>query len=132
MLQYYWVLHHLEKELLIMDKNTKKRMKENISKYMDLSNQRFTDDEVSRLDDIVNNREALNGRTKSYHNSYKTFDSEDTYRVNETDTYTFHSDNSGIRIQHKNIKDWDDGQHDEFNDIANTGRKILNLFGKLK
>ena len=88
-----------------MDKNTKKRMKENISKYMDLSNQRFTDDEVSRLDDIVNNREALNGRTKSYHNSYKTFDSEDTYRVNETDTYTFHSDNSGIRIQHKNIKD---------------------------
>ena len=115
-----------------MDRKEKKRLKDEIGKHIDLSNGRFTDYEVSRLHDLVEERDSYDGRTQTYRSSYKAFDSEDTYHVEDTDTYTFRSDEGGIRIEHEHVSDWDDGQHDESREVARTGRGILNLLGKLK
>lgn len=115
-----------------MDRKEKKRLKDEIGKHIDLSNGRFTDYEVSRLHNLVEERDSYNGRTQTYRSSHKSFDSEDTYRVEDTDTYTFHSDENGISIEHEHVRDWDDGQHDTSREVARTAREILNLLEKLK
>jgi hypothetical protein len=81
---------------------------------------------------------TLTERKKTYSKSYRDFDSEDTYRVNESDTYSFHSDDSGIHIDNDWERKWDDGQTDEEHheyssarDILNSVAKIFNDLGKL-
>ena len=81
-----------------MDRKEKRRLKEVISKHIDLSNGRYTDYEVTQLHDLVENRDSYDGHSQSYHRSYKTFDSEDTYRVEDTNTYTFRSNDTGIHL----------------------------------
>ena len=114
-----------------MDRKEKNRLKSEISKYIDLSNGRYKDDEVKRLHSIVENRDSYNGKSRTYRDSYKTFDSEDTYRVEKKDTYTFVSDDSGIHIDHYSTKDWDDGQHDISHESYRTGRGILNTIRRI-
>ena len=114
-----------------MDRKEKNLRKTKLSKYVNLENGRFTDYEVEELESIVNNRDNLNGATKTYRSSYKTFDSEDTYRVEEEDTYTFHSDDEGIHIERDFKRLWDDGQNDVSHEEYDTGRDILNLVSKL-
>ncbi len=114
-----------------MDRKEKNRMKEEIGEFIDLKYGRFTDEEMERLHDLVQNRETYNGRSNSYSHEYKTYDREDTYRVNETDTYTFRSDENGIRIDHETVKDWDDGQQDRYTDSLSKGRDILNALGRV-
>ena len=67
------------------------------------------------MESLVENRNNLDGTTKTYRSSYKAFDSEDTYRVEEKDTYTFHSDNKGIHITR---------------DILNLASKLFGKSGK--
>ena len=69
-----------------MDRSEKKRLKEEIGKYIDLSNGRYKDDEVDILKSVVDHRDEYDGRTQTYRHEYTTFDSEDRYRVEETDT----------------------------------------------
>ena len=114
-----------------MDSNEKNRMREEIGEFIDLKYGRFTDEEMERLHDLVQNRDEYDGMSSSYTHEYKTFDSEDTYRVNETNTYTFRSDENGIHVDHETVKDWDDGQHDSYTDILSKGRDILNVVGRV-
>ena len=114
-----------------MDRKEKERMKAEISEHIDLSNGRFTDAEVERLHSLVENREELNGRSKTYTSSYRTYDRSDTYRVEMKDKYTFRSDENGIRIEEEVTKDWDDGQHDTWNQKYSTGRQILQTIGQV-
>ena len=114
-----------------MDRKEKNRLKAEISEQIDLGNGRYKDYEVEQLHSLVENRDAYDGQSRTYRKSYKTFDSEDTYRVEETDTYTFRSDDSGIRIEQDWTRDWDDGQHDTSHQSYNTGRGILNVLGKV-
>ncbi len=114
-----------------MDKKEKKRLKAEISKYIDLANGHYEDIEVERLYSLIENRDAYNGTSKTFRKSYKSFDSEDTYRVEEADTYTFRSDENGIRIDNDWTRDWDDGQHDVTHRSYRTGREILNMFCKV-
>ena len=114
-----------------MDRKEKNRLKSEISKFIDLSNGCYKDDEVERLHSIVENRDSYNGKSRTYRDSYKTFDSEDTYRVETEDTYTFVSDDFGIHIDHDSTKDWDDGQHDVWHESYKTGRGILNALGRI-
>ena len=115
-----------------MDRKEKKRLKAAISEHIDLANGRYTDNEVTQLHDLVVNRDAYDGHSQSYHRSYKSFGLEDTYRVEDTDTYTFHCDETGIHIDHEHVSDWDDGQHDVANRSQRTGREILGILDKLK
>ena len=77
-------------------------------------------------------RSCYDGCTKTYHRSYKAFDSEDIYRVDESDTYTFHSDEAWIRIEQNFERNWDDGQCDAEHHSYSTARGILNILDKLK
>lgn len=114
-----------------MNRKEKNEIKERLGQFMDFSNGRFKDEEVERLASIVDNRDEYDGSSRTYRSSYKTFDSEDTYRVEESDTYTFHSDDSGIRIDRDFVRDWDDGQHDTQHESFSTARGILNMIGKV-
>ncbi len=114
-----------------MDRNKKNSLKAEISKFIDLGNGRYKDQEVEKLHSLVENRDAYNGKSRTYRKSYRSFDSEDTYRVEETDTYTFKSDKSGIHIEQDWTRDWDDGQHDSYHQSHNTGREILKSLNKI-
>ena len=113
-----------------MDRKEKNRRKEVLKEYMDLENSRFTDYEVEKLESIVNDRDKLNGLCTTRRNSYKTFDSEDTYRVNEKSVYTFQNDDSGISIVEDYEKRYDDGQTETYHKIHNAARDILNLLAE--
>lgn len=114
-----------------MDKNEKKARKERLSKYVNLANGRFKDSEIEELESLVEKRDSLNGTRRTYRSSYKAFDSEDTYNVEEEETYTFCSDDRGIRVKQNRQKRWDDGQVDNFSAEFDTARDILNCLGKL-
>lgn len=114
-----------------MNRKEKNELKKEISKHINLGNGRFKDSEVEKLHSLVQNRDLYDGRSRTRHTSYKTFDSEDTYRVEENDTYTFHSDESGIHIDRDLTSDWDDGQHDTYHETYDTARSILNNLWKV-
>lgn len=116
-----------------MDKKEKKARKAALSEYVNFGNGRFKDYEIEELESIINNRDDLDGATRTYRSSYKSFDSEDTYRVEEEYTYTFHSDDEGVHIERDFKRQWDDGQNDTSHEVYDTARDILNLinlFGK--
>lgn len=114
-----------------MNKNEKNKRKAKLSEYIDLGNGHFKDSEIETLESLVENREILDGTKKTYYSSYKDFDSEDTYRVEVEDTYTFHSDNKGIYINQDLRKHWDDGQVDVSPKVYDKARDILNLTSKI-
>ena len=114
-----------------MDRKEKNARKAKLSQYVDFGNGRFKDSEIDQLESLVENRDSLNGTTKTYRSSYKSFDSEDTYRVDEEDTYTFISDDKGIRIEQDFQRHWDDGQNDKEHIIFETARDILRIASKL-
>ena len=114
-----------------MDRKEKKARKDKLSEFVNFGNGRFTDSEIETLESLVQNRDSLDGTTKTYRSSYKTFDSEDTYRVNEEDTYSFRSNDDGISIERDFNRHWDDGQEDSSHEIIDTARGILNFISKL-
>lgn len=114
-----------------MDRKEKNERKAKLSEYINLGNGRFKDHEIEELESLVENRDSLDGTTKTYRSSYKTFDSEDTYQVNEENTLTFHNDEDGIYIEEDNKKYWDDGQNDISQVKHDTAREILGLASKL-
>ena len=114
-----------------MDKKEKKAKKAVLSEYVNFENGRFTDYEIEELESIINNRDDLDGLSRTYRSSYKTFDSEDTYYVKEEDTYTFHSGDEGIYIERDFKKQWDDGQNDVSHEVYDTARDVLKLTSKL-
>ena len=114
-----------------MDRKEKSARKAKLSEYINLGNGRFKDDEIEELEYLVENRSDLHGTTKTYRSSYKTFDSEDTYRVEEEDTYTFCNDEQGINIKRDFATHWDDGQNNTYHEVYDTARDILNNAPKL-
>ena len=114
-----------------MDRKEKNERKAKLSEHVNLGNGRFKDYEIEELESLVENREEYDGTSKTYRSSYKSFDSEDTYRVNEEETFTFRDGDSGIRIDRDFQRDWDDGQRDEEHDSFDTAREILNFAAKI-
>jgi hypothetical protein len=49
----------------IMDKKEKKARKEKLGEYMDVSGSRLKDDEIEKLEYLVNNRDDLDGAQKN-------------------------------------------------------------------
>lgn len=117
-----------------MDRKEKMARKTKLSEYVNLGNGRFKDHEIEELESLVENRDKLDGTTKTYRSSYKALDSEDTYRVEEQDTYTFRNGKDGIQVEQYFERNWDDGQKDRYHEVHDTARAILNvasrLFGK--
>ena len=114
-----------------MDRKEKKERKAKLSEYVNFGNGRFTDDEIEKLESLVENRDELDGKTKTHYDSYKSFDSEGTYHVEEEDTYTFHGDGDGIHIERDFKAHWSDGQIDVLHEDYDTARDILKHMAKL-
>ena len=114
-----------------MDRKEKNVRKAKLSEYVNLGNGHFKDHEIEELESLVENRNVLDGTTRTYRSSYKTFDSEDTYRVEEEDTYTFHGGDGGIHIKRDFRRHWDDGQDDVSHEVHDTARGILSLASRL-
>ncbi len=114
-----------------MDRKEKNARKAKLSEYVNLENGRFKDSEIEELESLVKNRDNLDGVAKTYRSSYKAFDSKDTYRVEEEDTYTFHSGDSKICIKRDYERLWDDGQKDTSHEVFETARDILKYAPKI-
>lgn len=117
-----------------MDRKEKNARKAKLSEHVNLSNGRFKDHEIEELEALVENRDNLDRTKKTYRSCYKTFDSKDTYRVVEEDTYTFCNDNGRIYIERNLKMHYDDEQINVYPEKYDTARDILShvpkLFGK--
>ncbi|MCW6666531.1 hypothetical protein NHG34_03110 [Aerococcaceae bacterium NML190938] len=108
-----------------MSINDKKARLSKLSEFVDLGNSRLKEQEIEILEWLVKNKEALDGTTKTYSNSTKTFDSDGTYRVNYKDTYTFRSSKFGIFIEHESESRYDDGTVNNSIKTYSTAREIF-------
>ena len=114
-----------------MDRKEKQAKKSFISNAIDLANGRYKDEEVDSLYDLVKNGDKYNGTSKTYRHSFDDWCSDGKYTRNEERTYTFRSDEKGIRIEEHYKYHDDDGQSGSSVSVYSTGRDILNILGKV-
>lgn len=114
-----------------MDRKQKNQMKSIISEFIDLGNGRYKDDEVDQLHDLVNNIDDYADTSRTYKNSFTDWSSDGKYRRDEETTYTLRNNNDRITIEEDYRYQDDDGQSGGFQRTYETGREILNLFGKI-
>lgn len=115
-----------------MNRKQKTEMKKYISDSIDLDGRRYRDDEITRLYDLVQNRDKYNGMSKTHHDSKTDKEPYGSWytRKDET-TYTFMSDERGVRINEKQ-KSSIDGCPEPGHDWDYTkGRDILKFLGKI-
>ena len=114
-----------------MNKKEKQEKKSFISAAIDLANGRFKDSEVDRLYDLVKNREEYNGASKTHKRSYDSFSSDGRFTRDEETTFTFLSDENGVRIEERYQYHDDDGQSGSSVREHKTARDILSLLGDI-
>ncbi len=110
-----------------MDRKEKQEKKQNISQYVDLANGRYTDDEIDRLIDLVNNRNKYNGKSKTIKNSYDSWSSDGKYTRDEETTYIFQNKPDGICIKEDYQFFDDDGHSGKTETEHRSAREILKL-----
>jgi hypothetical protein len=115
-----------------MNSNEKKVKKEYLSKFLDLNNGHYKDGEIDTLTDLVDNRESMNGKTRSIKHCFDDWCSDGKYRRNEETKYTFHGDSDKISVNKKYSYHDDDGQTGGYEESINTGRELLNLLHYFK
>ena len=114
-----------------MNKKEKKEKKAIISEAIDLGNGRYKDEEVDTLLKLVNNRDEYSGKSRTHEKSEDGWYSGGKYTRNKETTYTFQSDEDGIRIdEHYEYHD-DDGDSGGYDTSHRTGRAILNVLDML-
>lgn len=114
-----------------MDRQEKQSKKNIIGEFIDLANGRFKDEEVDTLYDIVKNRSEYDGMAKTYKDSYSSWCSDGKFTRDEETTYTFFSDDNGVRIEEQYMYHDDDGQSGSSKIFHCTARAILNVFRKI-
>ena len=114
-----------------MDRKEKAEKKKVISERLDLSNQRFRDDEVDRLYDLTTHENGYDGKSKTFRNSFDGWYSGGKYTRTEENTYTIRDDDDGFRIDHHYESHDDDGEEHFSDGVLNTGRAVLDLFSTL-
>lgn len=110
-----------------MDRKTKKELKEEIGKYIELGNGRFKDEEIETLHDLVSNREEYDGKTKTIKNDFIDRSSDGKYYREEETTFTIKGEEESIYIEENYQYHDDDGQRGGYNKNHNTARDILRL-----
>lgn len=106
-----------------MDRNEKKRLREHIGKYLDVSSARLTDDEAVQLADFVDTYEHYRGQAETRTSSYAGWSSDGKY-TREVRVTTSFTDDVGIRTD-SSYHD-DDGQSGESSTETKDARAILN------
>ncbi|MFF0397413.1 hypothetical protein ACFYSJ_16885 [Streptomyces sp. NPDC005248] len=109
-----------------MDLREKKRLRDYIGEYLDVSSTRLTDDEATFLSDFLDEYdETYKGRTQTCTRSRDCWSSDGKYIRRETFTDTF-TDDVGIRQDYE-YQD-DDGQSGTSTNVITDARGILNWF----
>lgn len=115
-----------------MDRKEKLAKKAIIGESIDLANGRFKDQEVDRLYDLVMNQDEYNGMSREYHSSHDDWCSDGRYTRHTDETYSFVSDDDGVRVEYDSHYWDDDGDGSgEYHETYDTARGILNVLGKL-
>ena len=116
-----------------MNRRQKNEMKKYISSAIDLDGRRYTDDEVARLYDLVQNRDKYNGMSKTYKEKPLT-DKEPYggwYTREEETTYTIRNDERGVRINERQKASIDGCPERGHDWDYSKGRDILKCLGKI-
>lgn len=92
---------------------------------MNMANQRFKDDEIDRLNYLVENRDEFKGQFNEKRREFTDWSSEGKYTRNETTRETFVSDDNGIRVERKYKFVDDDGYSGGGEQTMNRARDIL-------
>ncbi|MGI5162264.1 hypothetical protein [Microbispora sp. CA-102843] len=109
-----------------MDREEKKKIRDHIGEYLDVSGTRLTDDEAVFLRDFVDEYDEVHkGRSETRTRSRDGWSSDGKYTREETITDTF-TDDVGIRTDYS-YRD-DDGQTGESSTEIKDARGILNWF----
>ena len=109
-----------------MDRHEKKRLRDYIGEYLDVSSTRLTDDEATFLSDFLDEYdETYKGRMFTRTRSRPGWSSDGKYTRSETFTDTF-TDDVGIRQDYE-YQD-DDGQNGRSTKVITDARGILNWF----
>ncbi|MFI9117465.1 hypothetical protein [Streptomyces venezuelae] len=109
-----------------MDRHEKKRLRDYIGTYLDVSSARLTDDQATFLSDFLDEyNETYRGRTFTRTRSRTGWSSDGKYTRSETLTDTF-TDDVGIRQDYE-FQD-DDGQNGSSTNVITDARGILNWF----
>lgn len=109
-----------------VDRNEKKRLRDIIGEYLDVSNTRLTDNEaVFLVHDFIERYDEFRGRSETRRSSHRSFSSDGRYTRTEEYTYTF-TDDVGIREDYQ-YRD-DDGQTGGFTREIRDARGILEYF----
>lgn len=103
-------------------------MKSVIFEKLDLENGHYTDYEVEKMYDMVNNPQNYEGRSTVITNSFDDWCSDGRYHRDEETIYILHSDENGIRIDERYQYKDDDGQHGESTNTYDNGREFINKF----
>ena len=110
----------------------RKEKKEYISEYIDLGNGRFSDDEIEKLYDLVENRDSYDGcSNRSVKYDEGVLSSDGRFKTTETITYTFMYDGRRIWIR-ETIHFVAEGEDPtEYSIDHETGREILRVIKNL-
>ena len=113
-----------------MDKLSKKDLRKKIGEMIDLGSTRLKENEYDIFEEIINNPEKYNGKTKVIEKKYREKDHRGNYDVEKTWHYTLNVDPSQMSINEK-YKYWnDDGITRTSDETINSARDFLNLFTK--
>lgn len=105
---------------------TKKELKEEISGYIDLAGGHFSDCEVERLYELVNNISSYEGMSHTRTNTFTSWCSDGKYTRYETWKYAIVKDGNIYIHEEYNYSD-DDGSEGGYEKEHTTAREILNL-----
>ena len=107
-----------------MDRHEKKRLRDHIGEYLDVSNTRLTDYEASLLVDFIDTYdERYKGQSQTRTTSHDSWSSDGRFTRKETFTDTF-PDEVGIRQDYE-YQD-DDGQSGSSTSLIQDARGVLN------
>ena len=113
-----------------MERKERAQKRSRIGEKIDLSNGRFSDDEINQLYDIVNNPQKYDGKTKTHHDKYTSFSSDGKFTRTSQDKYTLKAGADDVQIEESYSYHDDDGQSGTQETVYKKGRDILNILKK--
>lgn len=102
-----------------------KEMRNFISKSVDISNSRLTDNDKNVLVSLIKNFDKYNGSKKTFFKTEKGFDQDGKYICKTKTTYQLLKDTAGIFIKKVVEEKYDDGDIFNSEEILRTARELL-------
>ncbi len=112
-----------------MDRKEKRKI---VGGSIDISKNRFKEEELDRLLGLVLNPKENDGLTKTIRKTKTDFSHDGKYTRDIERTFTLRSDNHGVRVEEHYEHHDDDGGSAKEDHVYTKGREILNLLHYFK